>query len=209
MERRNVVDTKIYQILTRGYQLIVLNLLMLLFSLPLITIGSVLASGYEISFKMQRHQEKHIAKEFIAMFCKNFKKATISWLIFLLGLSGVFVFSGTIQATLNVGGLVRYLILLLVTVYILAFLYVFPLIGYSENSVKAHFVVGLVMSFKNMGQSILAFLVFACAVVSPLYMPITIILVLFIGISLPVFLNSIIFKKVFEKYQFSSTEEID
>lgn len=75
-------------------KLLGLNMLTLLFSIPVITIGASLTAMYDILLKLFRGDEEPFAKRFVASFRENFKQSTLLWLPFLLifGAAAVDVF---------------------------------------------------------------------------------------------------------------------
>ncbi|MDU2422240.1 MAG: DUF624 domain-containing protein [Bifidobacterium scardovii] len=64
--------------------LILLNLLTLLCCLPVITAGSSLTAMHAVLWRMVRHEETYVARDFLTRFRRDFRQATLSWLGFLL-----------------------------------------------------------------------------------------------------------------------------
>lgn len=64
--------------------LFILNIVFVLFSLPVVTIGASVTALYSVTLKMVRGEEGGIFKSFVAGFKANFKKATIVWMITLV-----------------------------------------------------------------------------------------------------------------------------
>ena len=62
---------------------VILNLLVLLFSLPVVTMGAAVTAGHYTALKMLRNEES-IFSDFWKSFCANLKQATCIWLGFLL-----------------------------------------------------------------------------------------------------------------------------
>jgi len=58
-----------------------LNILWVVFSLPLITIGGATIAAYSVVLKMVDDEEAYILKSFIQAFRKNFKQGTVLWLL--------------------------------------------------------------------------------------------------------------------------------
>lgn len=61
-----------------------INILFIICSIPIFTIGASLTAMYSIVFKKLRKEDPPIAKTFFKEFKANFKKSTIFWIPFLL-----------------------------------------------------------------------------------------------------------------------------
>ena len=60
-----------------------LNILFLVCSLPIFTIGASFTAMYYVTLKLAENEEGYIARGFLKSFKQNFKQATIIWLILL------------------------------------------------------------------------------------------------------------------------------
>lgn len=78
------VDGPLYSFLAKVWGLLVLNLLMLLTSLPIITIGAAQTAGFTVTTRMIHLNETRIVLSYFTSFKKNFKKSTVSWIILLV-----------------------------------------------------------------------------------------------------------------------------
>ena len=74
--------------------LLVLNVLTVICSLPIFTIGAAYTAMHKQLFKMRTNDEGYIVKDFFKEFGKNFKQATIIWLGILLvgGILGIDIY---------------------------------------------------------------------------------------------------------------------
>lgn len=68
------VNSKLYRFIQRFYDILKLNLLWLLFSLPIITIGASTVAAYTVTLKMIEEEEGYIFTQFIKGFKENFKQ---------------------------------------------------------------------------------------------------------------------------------------
>lgn len=84
------VEGPFYRVMMKVWCLLVLNLLMLLTSLPIITIGAAQTAGFTVTTRMISSDETQIVSTFFASFRKNLKQSTITWLL-LMVVSGVLV----------------------------------------------------------------------------------------------------------------------
>lgn len=81
-------DNKFMQLGYKLFDLMSLQLAVMVFSLPLFTMGAALTAMHNILLKIYRDQSPSVWREFWAAFKSNFKQATILWLALL----GAFLF---------------------------------------------------------------------------------------------------------------------
>jgi len=77
-------DSPIMQKLALVGNLIVLNILWIVCSLPIITMGASTAALYHVIFQIQTKDEEAVLRPFFRGFVQNFKQATLLWLPLLL-----------------------------------------------------------------------------------------------------------------------------
>lgn len=80
---KDLMDTKIFRCMSRAGDLIVINLLLLLCSLPLVTMGAALTAAYDMSQRLLRGDGPPLVRGYFRAFRSNFLKATGLWLVFL------------------------------------------------------------------------------------------------------------------------------
>ena len=93
---------KMMDLLWKPVHIMFLNLLWVLFSLPIVTIGASTTALYSVFIKMRNNKEGKLLRDFWDAFKGNFRQATIIWLMILLA---AFVFTTDITFFLNMGGL--------------------------------------------------------------------------------------------------------
>ena len=74
------LDGLFYKVSSKIWNLIVLNLLIVLTSLPIITIAAAQTAGFTVTTRIIDFDETHIVSTFFDSFKKNFKQSTIVWL---------------------------------------------------------------------------------------------------------------------------------
>lgn len=77
-------DSEVMQSISRAADYVILNVLCLLFCMPIVTAGAALTAKYYVSMKLVRGEEPAVCKAFFKSFKENFKQATILWIIMLL-----------------------------------------------------------------------------------------------------------------------------
>ncbi len=75
-------EMKIIDMFSRIFELLLLNLLFVLTSLPLVTVGASMTALFSVNLKLVKNEESYIAKEYFRAFRQNLKPATISFLLF-------------------------------------------------------------------------------------------------------------------------------
>ena len=124
-----------------------LNLLWLVCSIPVFTVGASTAALYSVTLKIVRDRDGNLTRQFFKAFRENFRQATVLWLILLgagLFLAGLFRSSQGAAAVLWT--LVSALVIAASIAYAVVLLYVFPLTASVANSnwamLKNSFFIG-------------------------------------------------------------------
>lgn len=140
-------------------QLVMLNFLLFLFSIPIITAGAALTAGYACIMDRDEPGTRVITTDFFRAFVKNFRQATQVWLSILIGLAVAFgdIFyalgSTEINAFFAVFGI------LLVFVIISCSFWVFPIIAFYNNNCSGHIRSGLLMAFGHLPHTLYIWLI--------------------------------------------------
>lgn len=77
-------DGKLYRILSRLTQLLWINFLVNITSLPLFTIGASVTAMHKVIYALYRNEDIPIAKTFFQAFRSNFRQATGIWLFYFV-----------------------------------------------------------------------------------------------------------------------------
>lgn len=77
-------DSKTMIFLSRICDILLLNFLFILTSLPIITLGASITALYSVNLKMVYNEESYISRDYFRAFRKNFKIATPTFLFFLI-----------------------------------------------------------------------------------------------------------------------------
>ena len=142
-----------------------LNLLWIVCSLPIVTIGASTTALYYVTLKIAEEREGDITQQFFRAFRSNFKQATQLWLILLLlGVvlgTDIYVLRHLTAATTGALAVMLTLCLALViiacVVYIMVLPYVFALLARVENTNKAMLRNAVLMSIRYLSCTICTF----------------------------------------------------
>ena len=177
-------DSKFSRIMIKLCYACFLNLLWMVCSLPIFTIGASTTALYYACLKIVRDEGFDAAGMFFHSFKQNFKQATIIWLIMLT--AGIFLAGdGYILYHLRASStgamavmwtLLMAVVIAAAVIYVIVLLYVFPLLASVENTtaamLKNAFLIGTHYLFSTILMFAVHFAMFylIVAVFTPLFL---------------------------------------
>ncbi len=144
-------NTPLIRVLDVFGNVFVLNVLFVIFCLPVVTIGASTSAMYTMGLKMVRKEEGHMVRGFWEAFKSNFKQSTIAWLIevfVIVTLWGMYTMVGNIDGAISSFYSVVFVIEFVVAV--LTFPFVYPLIAAFENTLWNTFKNAFLLSVSNL-----------------------------------------------------------
>ncbi len=191
-------DGKFVKVLNRIADLVGLNLLAILFCIPIITIGASITAVYGCIFRIQEKREGYLTKDFWKLFKECFRSSTI---IYLVGAAVVAMLYLDYQIFATDSRLDILQVLVVAGGILVAeiFTYAFPMESYFENSLKATVKNALLLGISNIPYTLLmlGINVFPFFLVAKI--PVTFGIWFLIGISGGAWINSFFLKKIFSK----------
>lgn len=189
---------KMMDLLWKPVHIMFLNLLWVLFSLPIVTIGASTTALYSVLIKMRNNKEGKLLRDFWDAFKGNFRQATIIWLMILLA---AFVFTTDITFFLDMGGLFGMIAAMLFVgldvALVVMSLYVFPILAVFENPILKTVKNALLLPPRHLGWTVvLLALAILTAIGVFLYWP----LIGWFAFGLAAFICAWIFDKIFRRY---------
>lgn len=138
-------ESRFSQLLLKLCYACYLNLLWMLCSIPIVTIGASTTALYYASLKIVRGEESYAGRMFFRSFKENFRQATVLWLILLgvglfLGADGYILYhlrqssTGTLAVIWTV---ILAVVLAAAVLYVIVLEYVFPLLASVSNTNRA------------------------------------------------------------------------
>lgn len=200
------MDSPLMLFLSRICDLMILNIMCIVCCIPIVTAGASITALYTITLKMVKGEEAYIFNGFLKAFKENFKQSTIIWLI--MALAGALIYTDYRASAFlpeNVSNIFRILIGALVIFYLMILVYIFPYTARFENNLKNIFKNSLLISILNLPWTFVI-IVFPAALVFITFLT-TVTLAygsmiwVLLGFSSVAYLNSIILRKVFAKYE--------
>ncbi len=203
------MDSPFVRLMSKIADFMVLNLLFVICSLPIVTMGAAITAMYDVLTRMDTKKEVPAASGFIKSFNANFKKSTKLWLIVLAGVAflcfDIYLMMVKVPAKLTVQVTLIIIFLVILLVWIMAAGYAFVLQARMENplgrTIKMSFALTLVHLLPN---SLFTAIINLVPVIVLLgftqlffaFFPVWI----FGGIPLLAFVNSKIYMRILKKY---------
>lgn len=195
--------------------MIIVNLLFLLCSIPVITFGAAFTSMYYALLRSLKYGDSSLVRDFFGSFRQNFRQSTLSWIISIIFIIvftadiGMFGPSGVYPVTA-----IYYLIIVLAVIVMITAMFVFPVIATFRNTLKNLWIQAFFLAAKNIPIA-LAVLVLN---VVPLYLSLTspspqiFCTALFIwivaGFGAVAWINTFLFYRIFSPYLADDAAEI-
>ena len=191
-------DGKFVKVLNRIADLVGLNLLAILFCIPIITIGASITAVYGCIFRIQEKREGYLTKDFWKLFKECFRSSTIIYLVGVAVVAMLYldyqIFAtdsrlDILQVLVVAGGI---LVAEIIT-------YAFPMESYFENSLKATVKNALLLGISNIPYTLLMLGINVFPFFLVARIPVTFGIWFLIGISGVAWINSFFLKKIFSK----------
>ena len=199
-------DNPVMEFIAKIFDLVILNLIFIFSCVPIITIGASTSALSYVTLKMVRGEDPYIWRNFWKSFRQNFKQGTLVWIFSIL----IFIFLGMDFYIINsqntsLFAVVRILLWIVCAVALSVFLYVFPVISHFVCTTKQALKNALLMTFGHlpytlMMLSLAGLLLFLCSSSSKLFAMI-VVLSGICGFSVVSFVYSIMFDRIFQKYE--------
>ncbi len=190
----------------------ILNILWIIFSLPIFTIGASTTALYYSMMQRQRRDESYIHKNFIKAFKENFKQSTILWLIMILVALVLFAdlrigLFFNINQNLLIGKIFIVVSVILMIPYLFVLLYIFPIQAKFENTIKDNLKNAILMAIGHLGYTLLLLMIVATFVVLTLFSRTFIGVEILLGVGLYAYLTSNVYITIFRKHLPDELEE--
>lgn len=191
------IDGSIYKGLTIMYNLLVINFLLVLTSLPLITIGPSISAAFSIFLDIKKEQSSISFENYFRYFMKNLNKSLSVSLIqsILMIIFGVIIFMARFSVFLQLSMVVLFSLSLLITSLAIV------LISYTQLNLKYIIFLGGFISLKMTAYSVIFFILPIISLVVPIFLPYIIYPYIFFLFSLPLYAQSFVIDIVIKKIQ--------
>lgn len=153
------VDSPFYRFLSRFLDVLKLNFMWLLFSIPVITIGASTVAAMSVALKMTDDEEGYIGRSFIRAFKENWKQGTLLWIITVIAAYAVYLDFQLFNAV--EGNPFIFLVIGIVSCFIivLSLLYSYPLAARYENTLVKTIQNSFEISKRYFGRTLLLIII--------------------------------------------------
>ena len=189
--------------------LFLLNIFVIICSLPIITIGASFTALHHQLQRMSRNEDGYVVKDYFKDFASNFKVSTLTWLILL----PVGVFLGIDLKIFSDGvsfpGAYKWLIIAFAVIYLLGLVYVFPVLARFDTTPKLAIKNAYAMSLFALPKTIIMIALYVLPWVGAMYIANFVLVCGMFGISFPAYLNAFLYKKTFDVFEKNQREALE
>ena len=177
--------------------IVLANLLFILCSIPIITIGPSLTALYHCMLRTVKGNNNGTVKTFFRAFKDNFIQSLLIWILFLFVLLILLLNIRFLSHTGNsMSKLFLYFSLAFAVLLTIEFLYVFPVISAFSGSIKNHMKNALLFAVMHFPSTLLIVVISLL----PMYMTLYAACWFFFGFGLTAYINSKLLYRMFKPY---------
>lgn len=189
---------------------IILNLLFVLTSIPIVTVGMSLDALYRVILRRTRGESIYPVREYFSAIKDDWKQATKLWLIFLI--TGAILIFDVLYVEL-MSTAMNIAIGCLVALWLIVFSYAFPLQARFDNTIKNTLINALALAISNLPSTIIIavinFIPFFLVILGPNIAALALPIYVVIGFSLSARINCIFFNRIMDRFMKITQDEDD
>ena len=194
-------DGPVFRFISTLVDLIFLNILIVIFSIPIITIGAAFTAGHFTALKMRRG-EGTIVKTFWKSFKVNFVQSTILEIVLaVLAVMTLFLVSAAGGDLEQMESLIHLFILFFWVCIFFTAMWAFPLQARFINPLLVTLRNAYGLSVRHMLRTIYMLIVYLLPIVLVLLNVKFISIVILFGVSGPIYISVLMYNKIFEKLE--------
>lgn len=196
------MDSPVMRFLGLVGDMLILNIMVIICCIPIITVGAAYTAMHYVLLKIVRGEEGYLVKGFFKSFVRNFKQATLLWLLMLLvigifaGDIFIFSYSGVVFSRMVVIAVMAVAVILL-----LVSMYIFPVLARFDNTIRNTLKNAALLAFINFPKTILMAVFYALPLVIGYFSPYSYIYLFMFGISIPAYGAAWLYSGIFKKYE--------
>ena len=188
--------------LNKMTDLLILNLITLLLCLPVITAGAALTAMHYVLLKMVRGEEGYILQSFFRAFKREFRQATIMWIVFMALAA---LMSSTLVMVLQGGGSyplwLPSSILVVAVLELICMIYSFAMQSRFDNSVYHTILNAVTLTFAELPSSLEMAVITLVPLIAFLFATVLLPLLVLFGLSVPGYACAMIYDPIFRKLE--------
>ena len=204
------LDSPFMNFLNRVGDIMILNVMVILFSIPIVTAGASITAGYYIAYKMTKDEESYIVRGFWKAFKENFKQSTLIWLIMLVMLVVIFGdFWIVFYSGMQFGKVLSVAVVVVSAIMMMGLVYMLPMQARFSNTIKNIIKNSFLMSISHLPSTILFIVLFAVPFLLLYLVPQSVPIILLFAAGGLIFLKSFLYLRIFKKYEPADGEKND
>lgn len=190
-----------YGFINRLSDIFILNILWMVFSLPVFTMGASTTALYYVILKMVKNEDDNIIKSFLHSFKQNFMQGTIIWLLYLV-FGGILLTVYNYLSNIDSFSLLLKGIVIIAAVFLLfSILYTFPILARYYNSIGRTMLNSFMISLRYIKKSLGMFAVIVILGIIGFYSKIALFFILLFGAGIFAYVVAIHFVSIFENIE--------
>ncbi len=183
------------------FNLLWLNILVIIFSIPVVTAGAAFTAMHYVLLRMTRNEEGYIFPNFWSSFKSNFKQATSLWIPFLLITGGLgvdvwLIMEGKVTEPVYKAGI--YFLLVLAC---MGLVYIFPVLSHYDNTNRGTIKNAYAMSVYNPIKTLIMIALYVAPWLAAVFVPNFVFVCFFYGFTLPGYLSATLYDGVFRRFE--------
>ena len=196
------LDSTFMKYANKFADLMFLNMITIIFCIPIFTIGASLTAMHTMVLKIYRDEESYVIKGFFKAFKENFKQATIMWLLYLVMILVLFLDFWYIRNyDISLPKFFNYALIFITVLGAFSFTWAFILQSRYENKIintlKNSLIVGASHFFYSVMMIILAALPIICLAIFTVALPVC----FAFGMTIPALLQAMLYSRVFDRIE--------
>lgn len=147
-------DSPVMQKIAMAGNLVILNILWLVCSLPIVTAGAATTAMYYVIFQYQTNEEDTVLRPFFRAFVKNFKLSTILWLSILI-VAAILIVDVLYMFICGTPTLMGILIIIVCAIFMMVQSHLLPQLARFETKLKPVVKNALLLTVLHMPSSLM------------------------------------------------------
>ncbi len=190
-------DSGFMRVLNKITDIVILNVLTFICCIPIITIGASLTAAHYTALKMHRDTDNYVFRNFFRSFKTNFLQSTGIWLMWLVFV-GMSIFAMLLYGDSTFHSVLKGIILAVLLMVAIATMWIWPLQSKFINPIRRTIKNSMLLGSKYIFRSLLMLIICGAVAVGWFFIGFNLFwIILFFGLSVPIYLCAMIYNKVF------------
>ena len=192
----------VQRFLNKMADLLILNIITVLMCLPIITAGAALTAMHYVLLKMVRGEEGYIIKSFFRSFKREFRQATVLWILYMALAA---LMASNLIMILQGGGVyplwLPSSILVVAVLELMFMIYTFAMLSRFDNSIYQTLINAVTLTFSELPRSLEMAVITLVPLIAFFRASILLPLLVLFGLSVPGYACAIVYDPIFKKIE--------